>query len=237
MFAFYSNAEVARTPQDQRRSAALELIGAVKQAVRTLVVAVDGPIRERWNANRQVGDRGGEQHKYVPVGDRAQAFTFIRSWLQELDSDSVIVVDPYFTFDEIDVIRFAQEMNEEVDVTVIAGNTLLEKQKKGDSPQKEFRMAWGERYGGEEPPEVTLLIPYLAKESSSPIHDRWVISDTSVLNLGTSLSGFGGRDSTISVLGEAEGEDVRQRIEGYTSRRTKYKDGKLVKYIELPLNE
>ena len=62
-----------------------------------------------------------------------------------------------------------------------------------------YRAEWS-RLSAQEPPIVTIILAGTIPNEKCPVHDRWWLTESVGLKLGTSLNGLGGRWSDIDPI-------------------------------------
>ena len=73
------------------------------------------------------------------------------------------------------------------------------------------------------------------KTGDAPFHDRWILSKSMGLSLGSSLNSLGNKDSAIRVLGSTEVIQVHNTIERYYKKLVREFNGDRVAYESFEL--
>lgn len=81
----------------------------------------------------------------------------------------------------------------------------------------EFQNAW--RAISEQSPPDTCVMAVYAHNGKKPIHDRWIISRSAGLRLGTSLNSLGNKLSEISVMRDHECSSCEAELDKYFLRQ------------------
>src|SRR5262249_35041984 len=91
-----------------------------------------------------------------------------------------------------------------------------------------YMNAWRNAFD-QAPPKAEIAIIGGEKNKESPIHDRWLVSGSLGLRLGTSFNSLGlSKDSEISEMSQQDTEQKRVEMDQYLDReRTDYKGEKL----------
>ena len=77
-------------------------------------------------------------------------------------------------------------------------------------------------------PAIDFLFIAYGSKNKFPFHDRWWLTDQSIVTTGTSISGFGRRISQIMVLDLEKTVTVNEKVKDLLSRRQrKYQQEKL----------
>jgi len=127
----------------------------------------------------------------VPVGQGERAIGFIRGWLTVNVKTYVKIYEPYF---EIRFLSLLTAFKSDARVTIITARKTSEIY----NVESEFRTFW-KSICDQDPPSTTIYI-FHNPSGKTLIHDRYIVTDKAGLNMGTSLGGYGNKDSTIKTL-------------------------------------
>jgi hypothetical protein len=167
----------------------------------------------------------------VGAGEREKALSFLRSWLDRHKPNYIKLCDPYFTVDDL---RFLSIVREIVPATRVQVLTSEKKQRESgisEPFEESFRTYWRKQVSDQDPPDTDIVIVSLAGGRESPIHDRWIVSGSSGLRLGSSFSGLGETKITeISVLEPAVAVEREKEIDKFLTRQLRDVSGKRIKY-------
>ena len=146
------------------------------------------------------------------AGQREAALLEIKGWIEDTLSEYLTVVDPYFTFRDLDVLSMVPDT---VPVYVIAAlsHQIDLEGKSNPSPgslREVYSFAWQDRFDQDPPP--TQMIFLSTKRGRVPIHDRYMFTKGSGLRFGTSVGGIGKRQSEISRLSSDEAAALEARV-------------------------
>lgn len=235
IYAFHCEVQRKRTPTDRRNGAALQILGDFKRAAHLCLSAVDGPIGSKVNDARRGQEEGPKNFQFAGPGGRVEALAFLQEWVRNRVNGELTIVDPYFTLDQLEVIRAAQEGSPTVEIYVVGGPQLLDQQKSGVDIADHFQRVWSEKFERERPPSLTISIPFLDQDRSSPIHDRWILTESEGLKLGTSLNGLGERESSISEISKAEFLSTIEMVRKYRKDEIRWVKGARVRTATLPI--
>jgi hypothetical protein len=155
-----------------------------------------------------------EGHLVVNDGDRVAAFRYIEDWLRRVPPRNLVVVDPYFGPDDLEIVKLVQEVSPLCELHVLFG---VEGTKGVTEPVAAgFRSHWRIRLSAADPPQTVLVLVRTEARGLFPLHDRWILGTGCGLRLGTSLKSLGrGKTSEVSLLEQAEAEHLRGLVEGY----------------------
>ncbi len=153
-------------------------------------------------------------HLVVKDGDRVAAFRYIEDWLRRVAPRNLVVVDPYFGPDDLEIVKLVQEASPLCESYVLFGvegtNGVTE------PVAAAFRSHWRIRLSAADPPQTVLVLVRTEARGLFPLHDRWILGTGCGLRLGTSLKSLGRRKtSEISLLEQAEAEHLQGLVQGY----------------------
>lgn len=171
----------------------------------------------------------------VRVGDREKAFKFIKDWISANDTSAYIkICDPYFTNDDLEIVRTILEISKNIDVQIL---TSGEKKKNMNADvAASFSNSWKD-ICEQEPPFTRITVSTLVNSSKSPSHDRWIFAEKQGLRLGTSLNSLGSsKDSEISEMDVKEKTRIELEVfDPYFNCKIKDKEGEKIQYDSFTL--
>jgi hypothetical protein len=151
----------------------------------------------------------------IPPGDRRKAIERVSKWLQDVSPTYLKVRDPYFTPDDLFLLKLIRDANPKCYVQMLIG----EKKHKDERVLQPYDEAYRQRWrtvSAQDPPETTIVIAGLVPTGDCPVHERWIVGDGKGLRLGTSFSGLGGkRDSDITELAEPAAREREATLSFY----------------------
>lgn len=192
-----------------------------------MIAADDGlSARPEW---QHVPD--DKSHAVVRAGERDRGIHFLRGWLRDNAEEYVIVVDPYFGPDDLELVRYIMDTDPYLKVRVLTGKR--HHKDISESLVSAYAAAW--RYVCDQPPPDTeVMVVGFADSGEAPFHDRWLLSKSVGLRLGTSFNSLGKKDSELSVLGGDEALRIHRTVAPYLER-TKELDHRRVAYEQFDL--
>lgn len=175
------------------------------------------------------------------AGERTEVIAWLRKWFEENLNENLIIIDPYFTKDDLDLIQMIQEVNSECEITILtskeSGNNCHE------NNEAEYRKAW-KKISIESPPFTEIMVVWINEglgNKKSPFHDRWwIINDSEKgLRVGTSFNSIGrSKDSEISEINQDEITRIeRDIIVNYIQKRVKKHKEYRLSYSIFNINE
>ncbi|WP_269236766.1 hypothetical protein [Flavobacterium flavigenum] len=134
----------------------------------------------------------------IEIGEREKAKSFIKDWILNISEDNIIIIDSYFDYEDLELIKLITSINNEVELSIL-GNKVLEK--------SETLNKWKQLSSENFP--ISEFIFASKSDSSSPFHDRYIfsISNKKALRLGTSYNQMGIKKAT--EISKLEGSDYQ----------------------------
>ncbi len=165
----------------------------------------------------------------INAGERESAIHYIKEWLEKNLKDYLIICDPYFGLEELEVLKHVHSASKECKVTIITSIKHL-KQEAVEEPWRDtFRNFWRMRVSDQSPPDTDIYVIGTQSQGISPFHDRWWITNCAGLRLGTSLNSLGiNKSSEISVLLEDESRLIYSEVEQYINRTKRELNGERI---------
>jgi hypothetical protein len=161
--------------------------------------------------------------------EREAALGYLRDWFSESVKTYLKISDPYFSPDDLEIVKILQAENSEIRVTVMAGNQHLRKIQ-GKSVQEAFAEKW-KQISDIDPPDIEIILIGTDPDGVSPMHDRWWITEGAGLRIGTSANSIGaGRISEVVALDQEEINTREEAIDRYVERRMKMHGGRRLTY-------
>lgn len=148
------------------------------------------------------------------VGDRDNFLERIREWASEQNGQSLIISDPYFSPTDIGFLQSLTEAAPDATFRVLISREHMRKIKV-DSAEDSFLDAWQE-ISDVAPPKVRFAIVGYGPAGKHPVHDRWIVSESSGIRLGSSINSIGlTRISDLSEMTSVDASDRRQVLAAY----------------------
>ena len=171
----------------------------------------------------------------IRYGDEEKAKEYIRNWVSENVREELIIIDPYFTKQELTFVKIVCEVNPKILITILtsklSGNN-------SDQDNKEIYIKEWKEISQSPPPDATIIIVTDSITQKCPFHDRWWLADN--LNAGftvPSVGGIGSRDSQINEMSKDSLINTQQLVTDYIYKREKRIKGYNLKYEYFELSE
>jgi hypothetical protein len=144
-------------------------------------------------------------NKPIKPKSREDAFNFIKKWLTEEAEEFLIIADPYFSKDDLEILLLIKQANISLDIDILGS-----KDGKLENCENIYKKVWRD-ISDEEAPFVKITFCRTVN-NSEPFHDRWIITKNSGLRLGTSINSLGvNKESEISVMLPNEALKIREQ--------------------------
>ena len=172
-------------------------------------------------------DRDFEENFVVKPSSREEAINYIRNWIINEAKDFLIITDPYFEKEDIEILKFVKELDNEIDTYFIGCN-----EGSSTSLETDFEIEW-KRISDQEPPNTKIIFCWIPENNSRKlIHDRWILSKNGGLRLGTSYRSLGANKETeISVIKPNEAFKIlEETVRNYLENKTRYSNNQKIKY-------
>jgi len=148
------------------------------------------------------------------IGDRDNFLERIREWAADQNGQSIIISDPYFSPTDIGFLQVLAETAPDATFRVLISREHMRKIKV-DSAEDSFLDAWQE-VSDVAPPKVRFAIVGYGYTGKHPVHDRWIVSESSGIRLGSSINSIGlTRISDLSQMTNVDARERRQFLEVY----------------------
>ena len=171
-------------------------------------------------------------HIVINEGEHTKAVSFIKNWFEKNGDSELIIIDPYFTLDDLNVVGEVIDRDPEIKIKVL---TSIESMKKMMLPNivdfdDLISDYWNEYISKSSLPSFDFIFVGYGAKGQIPIHDRWWLTSNSGIHTGTSLNGFAQRVSQIKVLSLDDKVRVEENLTPYLEmEKTRFQDQK-VKY-------
>ncbi len=162
------------------------------------------------------------------AGDRTEVMSFLRSWLEQEATSYLTICDEYFGPEDLEVLKLLNAVNPTCRVSILTSQKHLH-QKSISNPEEVFRREW-RRLSDQEPPDTEVLVVGLASSGKSPIHDRWWLTESAGISVGTSFNSLGiTQESKITRLSHAERIKLEEDVDRFFRRQREY-NGERLRY-------
>ena len=180
-----------------------------------LTFRIASKIRSAIDQDIYAARRTDDVDVLIRPGERQHALDRIFDWAKTA-TGYIKITDPYFCPEDLDIIKLIREVNPSIPIHILTGRAKHSEvmQPWEDTYQSYWRMSVADF----DPGLVTITVVGWQTTSAHPIHDRWCLSQSSGLRLGTSISSIGiNRSSEISDIDPSELVERALEFDSYAS--------------------
>lgn len=177
-------------------------------------------------------DEDFKENLVVKPNTREEAINYVRNWIINETEEFLIITDPYFEKEDIEILKFVKEIDKDVETFFLGCNDGSV-----SSLEMDFEKHW-KKISDQEPPQTKVIFSWIPEDVSKKlIHDRWILSKNGGLRLGTSYRSLGAnKESEISVIKPNEALNILENtIKGYLENKTRYLNNQKIKYKSFTL--
>ncbi|MBB1634451.1 hypothetical protein A9975_26810 [Cupriavidus sp. UME77] len=140
----------------------------------------------------------------IGPGDRDQVFARLQEWASSRGGKKIQISDPFFGPDDLDIVKAIAEVCPDSEIEILTSRKQMQQKLRDASAEDAFKDAW-ERLCEVPPPPTDIIVVGFGGDGEHPIHDRWIVGESSGLRLGTSANSLGHlRVSEMSELDQAQ---------------------------------
>lgn len=152
---------------------------------------------------------GFSRNGLVRPGGREDALALIVDWAKRIDGRPIVISDPYFGPDDVDLIFEIAKAAPHSNVRVLTGRRHLMGLELNGNFEAAFADAWRSVCDATAS-DIEICVIGVNSDGDHPIHDRWFLSQDDGLRLGTSAKSLG--NYRVSEVSNIEREDVPVRL-------------------------
>lgn len=156
------------------------------------------------NSNTFLENIAPKMHTFK-VGQKAEAMSFLKNWLQENAREYVKIYDYHYSQNDLELLKY---LPQNINVKIIS--SMRQKDLNVSKIQEKYKEEW-KLICEQIPPETTIYI-FATPTGRTPQHDRFIITEKGGLVLGTSVNGLGNRDTVINEMDDEEKNKIEKEI-------------------------
>jgi len=169
-----------------------------------------------------------EKNLMVRSGDRPTAIEFLRVWLRKTATGTITFSDPYFDQRDVELIRLVLAERPLSKLRILTSLKAVTSDAR-EFQTESFLREWNAIID-QDPPETEIVAIRGYEGNEILVHDRWILSESGGLRLGTSFNALGGNKLTeISSLQAAEASALIVELDHYF-RKSRFVNGLRVIY-------
>lgn len=162
---------------------------------------------------------------FVEIDQREKAISFIKKWITDSCDEYLFLCDQYFSAKDLDILMFIKAIKPELNVMIITSVAS----NPGTDIKNKYIEGWRDN-SSDDPIPATVYLMDFGDKHESPIHDRWWISSTSGLDMGTSFNSLGKKASKIRIMDNEEVQLHYREILDFITRRVFLKNNMRIRY-------
>jgi len=168
----------------------------------------------------------------INAGQRDFAISYIINWFEKNLKDYLIICDPYFGIEELEILKYVRSICSNCEVYILTSIKHL-KEKKIEEPWHEtYKNYWRMKISDQDPPNTKIYAIGTKSQGLPPFHDRWWLTNGVGLRMGSSFNQIGvSKSSEISILSENETQLLHCELEQYISMTKNENNGERIEYI------
>lgn len=169
----------------------------------------------------------------VRAGTRDESVNYVAEWIRANAIDYIKYCDPYFSVNDIELLRIFISEAPLCKVSIIASKSELKN--KNSLNSETFYNAWKTECE-QDPPETEIIAIAHAGEEKVIIHDRWLITKGAGLRFGTSFNSLGvGKLSEISQIEPQKLNAIELQLDQFIAKKREI-DGRRMQYVSFTLD-
>ena len=179
--------------------------------------------RESWRINPE--DRASI---HIAVGERERGMEYIEKWLVRVNPEHLIVADPYFGPEDVDLLHKVVMANRACQIHILTGpkgHGTLELEPILTAYENEWCMRYDVGV-----PAAQITIVKKEGTSDSPLHGRYLLTENEGLELGTGWRSLGIKEGRLTRLADYPLDETRQVLQPYLNSRKIEAGGDRVTY-------
>jgi hypothetical protein len=180
----------------------------------------------------------------ISPGERYKAVDLLKKWFAKNIENQLIIIDPYFTEKELNILQLIQEVKPNCEVKILTSKTKSKNNNNVDSEtnksnNKEIYIKQWQSISSDNPLPTIIRIVWDRDTLDTPIHDRWIVEPNSKrgLKLGTSFNGFGNKEASIEELNTESLLNVEDIINKYLYKEVRNIGNYNLKYESFDLED
>lgn len=185
-------------------------------------------------SRRQFIDNEFSGNIALTPNSREEAIGYIKAWLSENATDFLIIADPYFQKEDLEILKWIKETcDNKIEVDVLGSKNGMNLELESN-----FENYW-KKISDESAPFTNFTFCWIPeKGNDTPFHDRWIITKDGGIRLGTSINSMGlQKNSELSIMKPTDALTIKESfLTEYISRKKRMQNNQQLKYRAFNLN-
>jgi len=188
-----------------------------------------------WNTgfDKLKASEGTVENESLLIGDgqREKAVSFLRQWLEREVEGVLRIFDPYFGPIDTDLVLTIRSISTHAQIDIITGRKHNLTECKQEPFESYYRSYWKNHVSEHEIANCSICIVGARDTGDAPFHDRYWLTESSGLRIGTSFGSLGhGKTSEISILSKAAVDQMNGEVSKYLFREIRLFKTQKVEY-------
>lgn len=200
-----------------------------------IVLSLSSGTKEKLNRINFAISEKYQSHNssFTPAGDFEKAIAFIKRWYKEHPYDNLMIMDAYFTPDQLFLIKELMNINTNLSVSIVT-------HRRNVSTLEEYQDGW-KRVSSDLTGSISIhTVCYEKDRSSGPLHARWwlCINNEEDVKVGiklTSISGLGKKDEDIAEIESEKIADIERLFFDYVFYKKRKTNDSVILYETIDL--
>jgi len=201
-----------------------------------LAFKIAARIRSVTDSGISVARRSGpDDTSLIHPGEREKALTHFRDWVSKA-TRFIKITDPYFGPEQLELVQLIRSVNPTIPISILTGRNHHQGSGVKQPWDDTYQSYWRLRISDSNPGAVKIVIVGKGPTGEHPIHDRWWLSESGGLRVGTSASSLGVRKlSEISEITVTEANTRIEEVDRYLEGSVREVENERLKYLSFYL--
>ena len=170
---------------------------------------------------------------FIGIGEDGKAIEYILSWYQKYSTDSLVVIDPYFSPDDLHLIKHICDINNNVSINILCHGHKV--------ALDDYKSRWCSITDGVTNNVTIHLVRYEGKNNDGPLHDRyWICNDPDSDEIHgikpPSVNSLGSKESSICEADEKTTISAINSFNIYAYNKPRKRKEQHLEYDEIKLS-
>lgn len=166
----------------------------------------------------------------ISDGEREKAMQFIEKWLSATAHAWLVICDPFFGPNELEIVKLVRKSGCNSKITVLTSRKHQTQNQLIQPWESEYRKGWN-RISSIDAGHCDIIVAGGKSTGELPVHARWILAPESGLGLDSSLNGIGlGKSTELRVLTKEEASLRLSEIQPLIDRIPTIRDGERLEY-------
>jgi hypothetical protein len=173
----------------------------------------------------------------IRAGQRDLVVSRLRHWIEEKVQDYLVISDPFFGPEDLDVLKLVLSVKPAIKVRILTSTKHQLQEQVAQPYNASYLNYWRSAISAQDPPDTEITIVGTKVTQSSPIHDRWWLTKSAGLRMGTSYRSLGvAREAELSELSPETAAAFENEVNRYLRREVREHSGEKLSYSAFTLD-